>query len=66
MKIDEMDLPQLAEAMKGYEINHPNSDSRYWQRAFHLAKASGMKDLDMGCRTCWTKVIEFMDNAMKK
>lgn len=60
-----MDLPQLAEAMKGYEINHPTSDSAYWRRAFDLAKASGMKDLDMGCTTCWRKVIEFMDKAVK-
>lgn len=65
MKISEMNLSELAQAMKGYEINHPDQESKYWQRAFELVKATGLKDLDMGCQSCWRKVIEIMDKAVK-
>lgn len=61
MKISEMTKDQLREYMQQTgEMNRPDKDSRSWQRAFELARAAGMGDLDFGCQRCWDKVITWI------
>ena len=61
MKISEMTREELRDHMVNTgRFNRKDSEVREWQRAFELARAAGMGELDMGCTKCWDKVEKFM------
>jgi hypothetical protein len=61
MKIEEMDREQLRDYMRASrEINRFDQYSKSWQRAFELARLSGMENMSMDCTGCIRKVHEWL------
>ncbi len=61
MKITEMNREELRDYMRASrEIHRFDQYSKTWQRAFELARKSGLENMDMGCTSCRRKVLEWL------
>lgn len=61
MKITEMNREQLRDYMRASrEINRFDETSVAWQRAFELARQSGLENMSMDCSGCIRKVHEWL------
>lgn len=61
MKIEEMNREQLRDHMRASrEIHTFDYYSKAWQRAFELARLSGMENLAMDCTKCIRIVHEWL------
>ena len=64
MKVSEMNKQDLLDLMRGNgELLRPASESQAWQRAFILARANGLEDVDLGCAKCYQKVREWLERV---
>lgn len=64
MKISEMAKKELLDHMRStHEIGKYNSESHAWRRAFQLARANGLEQLEPGCTKCIKAVIEWLERV---
>jgi len=60
-KITEMNREELRDYMRASrEILKFDQYNKAWQRAFELARKSGLENMDMDCTTCRRKVLEWL------